>query len=69
VRRLEASGIRSGHLAIANEVLAHNISAALGWGISISLRTDIEWIAGLLENHGIPRELLLQYLSTYRDGS
>ena len=66
-RRQEASGILPDHLAIANEVLGRSIGAALRLGDIGLLRTDIEWIAGLLANYRMPTELLHQYLRTYRE--
>jgi DNA-binding transcriptional MerR regulator len=64
-RRIEALGITSEHLSIANEVLSRNIAAALALGDIDFLCNDIAWVEGLLDNQGMPREVLSQYLRAY----
>jgi DNA-binding transcriptional MerR regulator/methylmalonyl-CoA mutase cobalamin-binding subunit len=64
-RRLAGTKIQPDHITIASEALGKNIRAALVLGDMRFLCTDIEWVAGLLENHGIPTELLRQYLDAY----
>jgi hypothetical protein len=64
-RRIEALGITSEHLSIANEVLSRNIAAALALGDIDFLCNDISWVEGLLDNQGMPREVLSQYLRAY----
>ncbi len=59
------SGIPYASLAVANSNLADNIIAALKLGDIDYLGIDIDWIAGLLEHHGIPAGQLGLYLTAY----
>ncbi len=63
--QMEKSKITLAHLAIANQMLARNICAALKLGDMDFLSPDIEWIQGLLDNYQIPRDLLGAYLRAY----
>jgi hypothetical protein len=67
--RVEWLGLSSAHFSIANEALASNITAALALGDMNYLCTDIKWVAGLLENHQIPGELLSNYLNAYYEAA
>ncbi len=62
---MNESGIPYASLAMANSSLADNIIAALKLGDIDYLGIDIDWIAGLLENHGIPAGQLGFYLTAY----
>jgi hypothetical protein len=64
-RQLQTLEMKHEHLSIANEVLSRNIAAALTLGDIDFLCTDIAWVEGLLDNHGIPREILGKYLQAY----
>jgi DNA-binding transcriptional MerR regulator/methylmalonyl-CoA mutase cobalamin-binding subunit len=64
-QRMEGMDITPDYLAIANQALAHNISAALTLGDLDFLCTDIEWVEGLLDNFDLPKGLLQQYLTAY----
>ena len=59
------SGIPYASLAMANSSMAADIMAALRLGDIDYLGVDIDWIAGLLENHGIPAGQLGRYLQAY----
>jgi DNA-binding transcriptional MerR regulator len=62
---MKDSGIPFSSLAMAISSLADTIIAALKLGDIDYLGIDIDWIAGLLENHGIPAGQLGLYLTTY----
>ena len=63
------SGIPYASLAMANSNMAEDISAALRLGDIDCLGINIDWIAGLLENHDIPAEQLGLYLTTYHQAA
>jgi hypothetical protein len=60
------NGMAVYHLEIANEFLGQDIQASLNLGDLNLLEHEIEWLAGLLQTHDIPRELLPKYLSLYK---
>jgi hypothetical protein len=66
MRALDSEASTQNHLAMANRELSLNIGAALALGDMDFLGTDIEWVAGLLRNHGLPAEVLYSYLHAYR---
>lgn len=68
-QRIGSADIPSGHLSIANQALAGNISAALTLGDMNYLCTDIKWVEGLLDNYNIPTESLHQYVNAYYDAA
>ncbi|MFX0143965.1 MAG: hypothetical protein ACFE9C_07800, partial [Candidatus Hodarchaeota archaeon] len=51
----------------ANTNLTQNIIAALTLGDISFLRSDIEWVKGLLEHHGIPTRGVNGYLQSYAE--
>lgn len=56
------------HLAMANQSLGRNITAALALGNMDYIDPDIEWVEGLLVNHyEMPPEALDAYLEAYAD--
>ncbi len=56
------------HLAMANQSLGRNITAALALGNMNYIDPDIEWVEGLLVNHyEMPPEALDGYLEAYAD--
>ena len=57
--------IQGRHLTNANQAFERNIAAALALGDMALLCTDIDWVAGLLENNEIPRAVLHRYLKAY----
>jgi methanogenic corrinoid protein MtbC1 len=65
IQRLNAMGYAHNHVALANRELSLNIGAALALGSMDFLRTDIEWVTGLIHNHRLPAEALYNYLETY----
>jgi methanogenic corrinoid protein MtbC1 len=64
---MASAGIRPDHLEIANTNLAQNILAALTLGDISFLKSDIEWVKGLLEHHGIPTMGVNSYLQSYAE--
>jgi DNA-binding transcriptional MerR regulator len=65
MQTLGSAVIAHNHLAMANRELGLNIGAALALGDMAFLGADIEWLAGLLKNHGWPVESLHAYLQAY----
>jgi hypothetical protein len=66
IQALNSQAYFHNHLAMANRELGLNIGAALALGDMDFLGTDIEWVAGLLRNHGLPGEALYSYLHAYQ---
>jgi methanogenic corrinoid protein MtbC1 len=64
-QQMRPDGVQPDHLDIANTHLELNILAALSLGDMHLLRTDIDWIAGLLSNRRLPGDLLPAYLRAY----
>jgi hypothetical protein len=62
---LRPDGLRTDHLNTANTHLELNIIAAMSLGEMDLLRADIDWVEGLLNNHGLPSDLLPRYLKAY----
>jgi DNA-binding transcriptional MerR regulator/methylmalonyl-CoA mutase cobalamin-binding subunit len=62
---MQSTGITYNHLNTANSHFGLNITSALSLGDMEYLGADIEWARGLLSNHGLPGELLCQYLESY----
>jgi methylmalonyl-CoA mutase cobalamin-binding subunit len=69
VQKLNGWGLAHSHLTVANRELSHNIGAALALGDIRFLGTDIEWVRGLLRNHQIPNEALIDYLGAYHQAA
>jgi DNA-binding transcriptional MerR regulator len=65
----DSGGIATNHLALANRELGLNVGAALALGDMNYLGTDVEWIKGLLDNHGVPVKALRSYLMAYRQAA
>lgn len=66
-RQLESSGITHATMNIANLNFGRSIEAALMLGDLNSIRPDLSWIRGLLNNYNMPEMLLSMYLHSYRD--
>jgi hypothetical protein len=66
---LHRAGLAHGHLTMANRELSLNIGAALALGNIEFLGTDIEWVRGLLKNHRVPDEALIDYLGAYHQAA
>jgi DNA-binding transcriptional MerR regulator len=64
--QFQTNGMNKYHLEIANEFLGGDIEAALFLGEMSLLRSDIDWLKGLLIYHDIPVELLSKYLQLYK---
>ena len=64
--QFQRNGMEVNHLEIANEFLGQEIQAGLNLGGLNLLVHETEWLAGLLQTHEIPRELLPKYLSLYK---
>jgi DNA-binding transcriptional MerR regulator len=64
--QFQTNGMSKYHLEIANEFLGRDIEAALALGDVNFLRSEIDWIKDLLNNHDIPLDLLSKYLNLYR---
>jgi DNA-binding transcriptional MerR regulator len=65
IQSVNSGGYAHNHLALANRELGLNIGAALALGDMDYLATDIEWLTGLLRNHGFPLEAMYGYLHAY----
>jgi DNA-binding transcriptional MerR regulator/methylmalonyl-CoA mutase cobalamin-binding subunit len=61
--------IAHSHLATATMSLSRDIEAALVLGDMAYLGNEIQWVDGLLVNHEIPRQVLRNYLSVYRQAA
>jgi DNA-binding transcriptional MerR regulator len=66
-QQMTVSGITSRHLEIANTNLARNIIAALTLGDISFLRSDLEWVRGLLEYQGIPTQIFNNFIRYYAE--
>ncbi len=66
-QRLVDQGMDPGHLQVANEQLELGICAALAFGDMSLLDHEIDWVRGLLGNHGIAAPALVAYLAAYRE--
>lgn len=51
----------------ANQAFPSHLKAALVLGDLSTLIYSINWVGGLLENYGMPRDSLMQYLKVYQD--
>ncbi len=65
--QFQRNGMEDYHLEIANEFLGKDIQASLHLGDMSFLEHEINWLAGLLQNHEIPQELLPKYLALYKE--
>lgn len=64
--QFQRNGIKDQHLEIANEFFGKDIQAGLILGDMNLLEPEIEWLAGLLQAHDISSDLLLKYLTLYK---
>jgi DNA-binding transcriptional MerR regulator/methylmalonyl-CoA mutase cobalamin-binding subunit len=62
---MDSLDVRRDYMVIANSNLARNIMAALTLGDMDFIGVDLDWVAGLLSNHSLPRALLQDYLGAY----
>lgn len=69
VQSLNSGAYAHNHLALANQELSMNISAALALGDMDLLGTDIEWVTGLLRNYRLPVEALRRYFEAYHEAA
>ncbi len=67
VQEIATAEIQPDHLEIANINLVQNIIAALSLGDISFLKSDIEWVKGLLEYQGIPTRSVNSYLQSYAE--
>ena len=65
LQAMAGTNIQGRQLTNANQAFERNIAAALVLGDMALLCTDIDWVAGLLENNEIPRAVLHRYLKAY----
>lgn len=56
-------------LANANQQMGSGILAALALGDLGFLDPEVHWLEGLINHHGVPRQLLSDYLACYRRGA
>jgi DNA-binding transcriptional MerR regulator len=56
-------------LTMVSRELALNIDAALALGSMDLLDYDLDWVQGLIQNHGLPPQALDGYLRAYRDAA
>jgi len=66
-RDLGASGIDPNHLAQAQEALGDSLFACLKLGDPEPLKTDLDWLVGLLKYHGVDRAQLKYFLDIYAE--
>lgn len=66
---MEPAGMLPEYLTIANTNLARNIIAALTLGDIDFLGADINWVEGLLTNHGLPADALPTFLDAYHQAA
>jgi methanogenic corrinoid protein MtbC1 len=64
--QFQHKGTEEHHLEIANDFMGRDIQAALDLGDLNLLEHEMDWLAGLLKTHNIPHELLLKYLTLYK---
>jgi methanogenic corrinoid protein MtbC1 len=64
--QFQRNGMEVSHLQIANEFLGKDIQAGLSLGNLNLLENEMDWLAGLLNSHDIPAELLPKYMEFYR---
>jgi hypothetical protein len=64
--QFQLNGMKENHLEIANDFLAQDIHAGLNLGDMNFLEHEIDWLAGLLQTHDLPRELFSNYLTLYK---
>jgi MerR family transcriptional regulator, light-induced transcriptional regulator len=65
--RLESGGIDPGQLTTANQSLGQHIVAALSLGDICLIRHSVSWVEQMLENLGLPPEMLPGYIEAYKD--
>jgi hypothetical protein len=66
-QKMTSAGLSPRQLEIANNNLARNIIAALTLGDISFLRSDIEWVKGLLKYQGVPTRIFNNYLRSYAE--
>jgi len=54
------------HLEIALSAFQQHLAAALALGDISLVENSLNWLAGLLENHGLPEGLLMRFLEIYQ---
>ena len=64
--QFQNNGTHDQHLEIANKFLGVDINAGLILGDMEFLNAEMDWLKGYLENHNIPKDLLLKYLTFYK---
>jgi hypothetical protein len=64
--QFQRDGMEVSHLQIANEFLGKDIQAGLTLGDLNLLEHEMDWLAGLLNSHNIPDELLPKYMEFYK---
>ena len=65
VQELDGVGLAYQHLTMANQEMGLNIAAALAFGDTHFLGTDLEWVRGLLRNYQVPEGTMSSYLHAY----
>jgi DNA-binding transcriptional MerR regulator len=68
-QRMEAEGMDSAHLQVANEHLEQGIRGALTFGDMSLLDHEIAWVRELLANRQIPTQALTRYLNVYAEAA
>jgi len=63
---MRGEAILPAHLEIALPALQQHLAAALALGDIRLLENSLKWLAGLLENHGLPEGLLIRFLEVYQ---
>jgi DNA-binding transcriptional MerR regulator len=64
---LDASGIDPSHLDQAQEGLGDSLYACLKLGDPEPLQTDLDWLVGLLNHHGVDRRQLKYFMDIYAE--
>ena len=63
---MREEGIQPAHLEIALSSLQQHLTAALTLGDIRLAENSLNWLAGLLENYGLPKSLLIRFLEVYQ---
>lgn len=63
---MREEGIQPAHLEIAISALQHHLTAALTLGDIRLVENSLNWLAGLLENYGLPKSLMIRFFEVYQ---
>jgi DNA-binding transcriptional MerR regulator len=66
-RTMRQYHLPDGTMGQANRTLYEHVKAALVLGDVDILNASFQWVGGLLQNYGIPNEVVTRYLETYQE--